>query len=256
MRLPRGTKYLLSLSILAASASACVYEGTSAGSVPAGEGTKRHAGRATGVKLLPTDEGAQDASFREFREQLLTALRSRDAAFVLSTLSPNILNSLGGSGGVGEFRERWQPERRDSELWPTLISVLEMGGSFETAKGEKIFCAPYVSSRWRTVIPKLPSSPEYPEYQAVIGEKVEVRTEPNHTAPVVTTLSYDIVKVDIEDAPDEGNPVGPPEWLKVTTLEDRTGYVLGKYVRSPSDYHACFQKKDEKWLMTIFASGD
>jgi hypothetical protein len=65
----------------------------------------------------------------------------------------------------------------------------------------------------------------------------------------VTTLSYDVVKVHTESS--EVNGSG---WLKITTPDGNEGYVLDQYIRSPSDYQACFEKVGQKWMMTELAA--
>ena len=45
-------------------------------------------------------------------------------------------------------------------------------------------------------------------------------------------------------------------WLKVETLGGKKGFVNAKFVRSPIDYRAIFEKKSRSWKMTAFVSGD
>ncbi len=39
-------------------------------------------------------------------------------------------------------------------------------------------------------------------------------------------------------------------------LGGKKGYVSVKFVRSPIDYRACFEKKNGKWKMNTFVAGD
>lgn len=196
------------------------------------------------IKLYPIDEGPNDASFDEFRNRLLRAAREHDAAFILSILDPRIINSSDGEGGVREFKDQWKLDQPEGRLWETLTTILSMGGSFRMNSGRREFCAPYVTSQWPSVVNQLPKGADPLDYQVITGKNVAFRSEPNLTAPVLKSLSYDIVKVQSASS----------AWLKITTLSGEQGYVLNKYIRSPTDYQACFRKISERWVMTELAA--
>src|SRR5437588_11147037 len=77
---------------------------------------------AVSIKLLPVDEGSQDPSFADFRDKLLTAVNSHDAAFVLNILDGNIINGSDTERGVREFKNHWQLDQRESKLWEILTT--------------------------------------------------------------------------------------------------------------------------------------
>ena len=62
-----------------------------------GHGRKRP-GRSAQT-LSPWMRGPADPSFLAFRTRLLEAVKKKDAKFISSLLSPDILNSFGGNGG-------------------------------------------------------------------------------------------------------------------------------------------------------------
>jgi len=199
-------------------------------------------------KLYPVDEGAKDPNFKNFREQLRSAIKRRDAKFILNRLDPNIAVGFGVcSNGIKCFKELWQPEKPNSKLWNTLSEVIELGGSFNNVQGKKLFCAPYVSS-------KFPSQVEgqkiqgVPEYSVILGKNVNVRSRPSLNAPVVATLSYDIVKISFDE--NSGND----NWVKILT--PKPGYVSRQFIRHPNDYNACFKILNGRWVMTSFIAGD
>ncbi len=196
-----------------------------------------------GRKLNPVDEGKGDASLNAFRERLLKAASERDKKFLLSVIDPKIKWSFGDNHGVREFRKHWKIDGGDSELWGKLIDVLSLGGTFSTSGGRKEFCAPYTFS-------KFPDDLDAFEYAAIVGKDVRVRSQSNADAPVVATLSYDLVKAELPEND------GATAWAKVTTPSGKQGYVLKKFVRSPIDYRACFRNTKGKWLMTVFIAGD
>ena len=196
------------------------------------------------AKLNPYDDAARDPSFFIFRARLLEAIQQRDAQFVVSILSPNIKNGFGGNDGISEFRQYWKLERPDSKFWKTMIRVLALGGSFNE---ETTFMAPYTYS-------KFPDEFDAFEHGVVIGENVKVRKEPKLDGQVIGTLSYDIVKVT------EWKPINEAgkkqAWVTVLLTGNVRGYIAEDYIRSPIDYRAIFEKKNGKWQLTAFVSGD
>ncbi len=200
-------------------------------------------------QVLPVDEGKIDASFKAFREKLIEAVRKRDVKYVVGILDPAILNSFGGDGGIEEFKEMWKIDSPTSKLWDELLIVLTNGGSFFKEEEDNLFCAPYSFKHF-------PEDLDAFEYQMIFGNNVNLRAQPDLKAKTVAQLSYNVVKVDYENSVANKNKEGEYLWLKVETLGGKKGFVNAKYVRSPIDYRACFEKKNGKWKMTTFVAGD
>jgi len=191
-------------------------------------------------KLYPVDEAARDASLFVLRARLLEAVQQRDTAFIIGSLSLDIVNSFGGKGGIAEFKEQWKPEQPGSKLWPTLAAVLGLGGSF---RNEKTFAAPYTFSQF-------PDGMDAFEHGVIVGENVRVRQKARADSPVVTLLSFDIVEVtDWGSESREG-------WVRIKLASGEQGYIARPYVRSPLDYRVVFEKRQGKWLITTFVAGD
>lgn len=200
-------------------------------------------------KLYPVDKGKQEPSFKAFREQLFTAIKKRDSKFILNSLDPNITVSFGICGeGVKCFKEYWKLNQpNNSQLWTTLSNVLALGGSFETSGGEKYFCAPYVFSDFPAKVNGEELDGVH-EYGSIVGQNVNVRLRPNLNAPIITSFSYDIVKLD------QSLNTNSQGWFKI--IAPTPGYVSSKFVRTPFDYRACFKKSKGKWVMTALVAGD
>lgn len=206
------------------------------------------------IRLYPVDESHKDRSFKVFRDQLLAALRRRDKQFLLSVLHPDILNSLGGDGGVKEFVEHWKLNSSHSKVWSELSEILLLGGTFDEENGEKFFSAPYVSSRWDRIQPKLRGEFGEVPYEAIIGSRVRVYSRPDLDAPILTRLSYDVVEVDyLGSIQSTGFEF---IWVKIKLPKGRSGYVRANEIRSPSDTSAHFKKFKGKWLLYIFSGGE
>jgi hypothetical protein len=198
-------------------------------------------------RLRPSDEGQQDPSFHVFRQKLLGAISRKDARFLLSIVDPNIQISFGGEEGIQAFRELWKPEDVNSEVWNTLAQLLRLGGSFGESKNE--FWAPYVFSRFADDCGGF-------DFSAIIAKDVRVRTEPNDKAPMITSLSYDIVlNVSGTDSPEPKNKADPA-WVRIRLPDGREGFVSAQFIRSPTNYRAGFKKTGGKWLLTHLIAGD
>lgn len=191
---------------------------------------------STAARLLPVDEARKDESFAAFREQLISALIRHDRVFVRAMLDANVKVSFGPENGATEFERQWKLDDPQSAFWETLLRVLKMGA---TKHGDG-FVAPYVFSKW-------PQEYDPFEHAAVIERDLPLLSEPRDGSAVVTRLSYDIVRV---------TGYGESEWVKVGTVDGKTGFVPAAAVYSPVDYRAFFEQRDGQWRMTMFLAGD
>jgi len=207
------------------------------------------------VKLYPVDEAAKDASFKRFRDRLIVALKRRDRKFLLSILHPKIQNIFDGQNDIKEFVARWKLNSPDSRVWTELLTVLLLGGSFDHDKGQKIFIAPYVTSRWDSLENRLPQVADAFTHSAIIAARVPIYSKPDAASPAVTFLSYDVVEVDNERRIWEGDSE-ELLWARIKTLKGQEGYVQGDKIRSAAGWRAYFKKIRGKWLMYIFLAGD
>jgi len=201
-------------------------------------------------KLYPVDEATKDPSLKDFRDKLLEAVKKRDKEFLLSVLDPTITNSFGGSGGIEEFRQKWNPGDRNSRLWPELAAILMMGGSFVHSALGTQFCAPYVYSE------SVGKGIDPYEYAPITEKNTPVHAKPDDDAPIVITLSYDIVKVIQWPRRRQRHQNDADMWVKIITPDGRLGYVSAKSIRSSISYCACFANRKGKWVMTALVAGD
>ena len=160
-------------------------------------------------------------------------------------MAPEIRNSFGDDNGVPAFRTRWRLQDPGSELWPELVAVLALGGTFEN---DSTFVAPYVFSRF-------PDSLDAFEHVAVIGENVRVRTEPALTARVLVRVSFEVVRR-ARKPPRAPTPSEAALWEPIELADGRVGYVAREFLRSPVGYRAAFVRRGGRWLMTLFVAGD
>lgn len=196
------------------------------------------------------DEAAKDPSFLSFRTKLIAAVKRRDKGYVLSALDRNVKVSFGGDSGVADFKRYWRIHRRDSKLWDELLAVLSNGGFLKKAGGSAGFSAPFSFDGF-------PKDLDAFDYNLIFGSAVALRETPSHEGSVVSRLSYNVVKlVGEKTVTAEDGEHAVPTWYFIETLGGLSGYVNAKYVRSPIDYRAIFEKRRGKWKLTAFVAGD
>lgn len=194
----------------------------------------------SGPKLIPVDEATSDPSLVAFRNDLLAAVRRRDADAVVALADPKIRTSFGGGGGAEAFRRALaQPG-----VWEDFERLLTQGGKFVGEGPGRSFWAPYVYGAW-------PDAHDAFASLAITGENVPLLESADKNARVIATLSYDIV----QRAGDIGRDIG--EWHNVKTADGHTGWVEARFVRSPIGYRAGFlENKDGKWQINALVAGD
>lgn len=203
-----------------------------------------------GKKVIPIDQAEVNSDFFTFRQELQKALENKDLDFLLSHLDDNIKLTFGGRYGKQDFIKLWNlsenPE--NSDVWQTLLEVIKLGGKFADNQRTS-FIAPYTF---------LAEEIEDPfEDMIIIGENITVRKTPSLQGKILGFLSYDVVKVVYgANSPSETINGETHPWIKIKTTEGVTGYVYGKYIRSPIDYRVDFVKTGNTWKMVFFIAGD
>lgn len=203
-------------------------------------------------KVNPADAAPLDTVFFVFREQLKEIVAEKNIFKLLKHVDQNIKIGFGAENGLQAFIVAWdlssEEKIPDSELWPTLADVLNLGGLFN-GQGN-YFEAPYLDQCY-------PHDKDAFETGAVIGAGVRMRAGPNLDTKVLKNLSYDILDY-IETTPIElkiGNETHP--WIKVKTQDGIEGFIYGKFYRSPIDYRVGFEKKPNgEWKIVSLLAGD
>jgi hypothetical protein len=197
------------------------------------------------------DEAGQNQEFLQFRTELLKAIDRKDKKFLLNHIDPKISISFGGECCAKGFLERWELDKHPekSKLWKTLGDTLKLGGKFSNPE-KTIFTAPYLYDNF-------PKGFDEFEYSATTAKDVAVHSKPDSKSEIIDKLSFEVVKQDYqENMPIEKVNGEEYPWVEVVTYKGEKGYVFGKYVRSAVDFRAFFELKNNKWMMTVFISGD
>jgi len=195
--------------------------------------------------ILPKDESTKDASFAAFKTQLLKAVKEKDHNFLLNSIDSQIHYSFGDDAGKKKFIKYFELDSKpkDSEVWKILDETLKLG-FYLNREGQ--FVSPYLFENF-------PEDLDPTMYSAVSGSNVNVREEPNTKSKVVDKLSHNVVGMDYSV---ETIKSGECNWQKVCLPNGTSGFVCDKYLRSPLEYRIFFEKKKQKWMITIFIAGD
>jgi len=191
--------------------------------------------------LQPVDAGAKDASWLQFHKRLVAAVEQRDLKFLLSILDPKVRNSFEKPDGVKSFVEQWDldtpAKAKDSPLWNEMRSMLRFGAApVEAAGGERLLCLPYVAVTF-------PPSIDPFLYAAVVTVDAPVFGKPSSQAPIIATVSHQIVGVEEWDLEDDVK--SPQRWVRVV-LKTGIGYMASEHVRSAIEARACFTRSRGK----------
>ncbi len=201
-------------------------------------------------KVNPVDQGQISPSFRDFRRDLMSAVGRKDVSYLMERVSDKIKYSYQGDEGKEGFKQAWglDTNSTESEVWQELNKILALGGNFEDPE-ETIFTAPYVHTTFT-------QGYDPNEYAVVTGQGVRMREKPSRSSRNLATLSYDIVRL-LPNPNPRRERIGKERhpWIKVQMENGTEGYVYGKYVHSPVDYRASFEKVGDNWKMFLFLKG-
>lgn len=137
--------------------------------------------------------------------------------------------------GWAEFAARWRPDATDSDLWPALADLLSLGFVREHPR---LFLSPYLV--WR-----FPRDLNMATHLVVVRDNAPLRAGPSLKAAVVASLSFDVVQKLGETA--TGQAV--IRWIRVRTLDGRTGYMNGRDLMSPLMPRAQFGLDRGRWRL-------
>ncbi|MDZ4726333.1 MAG: SH3 domain-containing protein [Leptospira sp.] len=202
--------------------------------------------------LKPKNESSKDESFVKFSNNLTNAIKQKDVKFLQEITDPEIHFSFGGESGKKQFFKAFALNQnpKKSNIWEIFESTIKLG-FYQNKEGH--FVAPYLFETF-------PEDLDPFMFYVVNGTNVNIREDAHMNAKVIKKLSYDIVGSDssspVTNDLDKKLNKGDCNWQKVCLFDGTSGFICDKYLRSPLDYRIFFEKKKQKWMMTIFIAGD
>jgi hypothetical protein len=205
--------------------------------------------------IVVRNEIAQDPSFAQFATKLQRAIRDRDAKYVT-----NVLPQAGVS--IGYTRPTKIADLKlnnpQSDFWGILAYTTANGCARSHLKDSPAWLCSTVAGDFERQYP-VPKNSNWPDYMMqqviVLGQDVNVRSQPNLDGTVVATLSHEVVTFNPKVTPSfSRNPlVG---WTPVTLNNGKTGYVNNRYVYFPLGYTLQVEKRNNQWQITHVLAGD
>jgi hypothetical protein len=210
-------------------------------------------------RIQLTDETQQSPDFAKFLDRVKQAVRDRDAQFIRSIVTPKTKFTFGEHRSIDYLN----PENPNSPFWSQLEKSLVLGCTNE----QIFFSCPTTFRQFDAATKNAPNSQKDIAYESsiiVVGENVNVRSQPSTTAPTIAALTNEIVRFDAEtfskasvkDRSETLNLSNLDGWTPVILPNDKHGYVSNRYAYSPLGYRVLFAKEEEKWVIQAFLSGD
>ncbi|EOQ86962.1 hypothetical protein LEP1GSC202_0184 [Leptospira yanagawae serovar Saopaulo str. Sao Paulo = ATCC 700523] len=199
--------------------------------------------------LSPIDHSSKDKSFMEFKTKLQKVLKSKDRKALEPLIASDIHFSFGPESGKKDFLKSFQLTEKpnESDFWELLSNTIELGFR-QNQEGQMV--APYFFETF-------PSEFDPFSHYLVIGKNVNVREQASKDSKSLALLSYQIVRSEADDL--DGRRLEKESncnWKKICTPQGKPGFVCDRFVRSPLDYRAFFEKRKGQWMLAIFVAGD
>jgi hypothetical protein len=220
-------------------------------------------------KINLVDQSSQSPEFAQFIQQFRQAVQNRDAQFIRDRVTSKTAFDFGRHRSINYLN----PDNPKSPFWSQLEKAIAPGCTDEAntalpqtpPKGTVFSCS--------TVFRQFEGARNAPANQkisvsetsiVVVGNGVNVRSEPEQKAPVIALLSDEIVTFDrdtFEKSPMQIQqttlePDNLDGWTPVILPNDKRGYVSNRFAYRPLGYRAIFANTDGRWMMQAFVSGD
>lgn len=210
--------------------------------------------------IVLRDQTNRDPEFAKFRRRLKQAIQKRDAQFVAALIpSSGVVQGFGTPRTVAELNL----SNRNADFWKVLEKAM---GSTCGLSDDGYVCLT-VASDFARQYPAPPNSKgvSYEISQViVVGEKVNVRSQPNLKSPVVAVLTNEVVKLDRAIADQQAevriqknqnyDPI--QGWTPVILPDGQRGYVYNRYAYQPLEYRLVFKQHNGQWKLVSVPGGD
>jgi hypothetical protein len=224
------------------------------------------------ARITITDEVEPGSEFDRFRTQLRQAVTERDVDFI-KRLIPD---KVGIGFGIPRSADELELDDPDAWFWAVLEKAIAPGCSPETAgnyptldPGSDVWICPNVTQAFYEQFPP-PANTDGIEYEMertiIVGQDVNVRSQPDTNSPIIARLSNEIVETNTDAWADlyqngseaEIERIGHPTqgWTAVRLPTGEPGYVSRRYAYAPLDARVVFGKVNGDWQILYVPAGD
>lgn len=204
------------------------------------------------------------SSFTQFRDQARRAIERRDVQFI-KTVVPKKGIAIGF--GRPQTLAQWNLDNPNAHLWSILEKAISGPCSLTNVHSEQDADG-FVCSNAAGELEKQYPPPKGTEGVGhlidkviIVGENVNVRSQPTVSSPIVAKLSNEVVKLDRKTFEQENSarkreydPI--KDWMPVILPNNKSGFVSSRYAHQPLEYRVIFAKLDGKWQLTEIPGGD
>jgi hypothetical protein len=176
----------------------------------------------TRIQFPPIKTKTTDPSFLNFIDTLHAIVQSKDFKKIYTLVNTNIVNGFDSElDGIKNFKKFWK-EDKENNLWVVLTKLLTFGGQYSTEYETKIkdkttFVFPYFFDE------HIAGEQNFFDLYVVNGDSVNMRLDGNIEAPIVSKLSYEVVRYNMEN-----NKENTADWQYVETLDKKLNGILKK----------------------------
>lgn len=218
------------------------------------------------------DEVDETSDFGQFRRQFRQALRDRNEAFIVPLLPTYEDGTLAYGFGVLQL-EQANLDATHSWFWSVLDKAMAQGCVSNPADqwqvdtdAEVVWVCPGIAQAFEDQFPPPDDAlgiDHYIDHVIVLGENVNVRSEPSTDSEVIALLSNEVVNsnqagwdVVYADLAEGEYPDAIDSWTPVTLPNEKTGYVYSRYTHFPLDPRLVFGKQNGQWTVLMIPAGD
>jgi hypothetical protein len=205
----------------------------------------------TRIQFPPIQTKTTDASFLKFIDTLHAIVQRKDFKKICTLVNTNIVNGFDSAlDGIKNFKKFWR-EDKENNLWMILNKLLTFGGQYSTEYEIKIkdtttFVFPYFFDE------QIVGEHNFFDLFVVNGDSVNMRTDGTIHAAIVSKLSYEVVRYNME-----GNKKNMLDWQYVETLDKKyKGYIKQDLLYNFIDYRVIIHKRKGIWKIDVLVSGD
>lgn len=199
----------------------------------------------------------KNIEFTQFRQRFLESVKRRDANFIRAISTPQTQWSLGGKIDI----ETYKIDDSDANFWQAMEKAVGAGCTIEP--NANVAEKDSDSEVW--VCPDMalnPISNAAGQAQvAILGENVNVRSQPNTTSDIVVVLSKELVQFDTETftnlpVKEQESLNGIEGWTPVILNDGKRGWIQNRFVYYEiRDYRASFVRSRGQWRLRYFLRG-
>jgi Bacterial SH3 domain len=204
--------------------------------------------------IVIQDQTATDASFAQFSAQLNQAIRNRDAKDLTRVLPAQTLPmGYGRPISIANL----QLNHRNSRLWGVFEYATKPGCARSQLDAKVWLCAPVAQDFLRQY--PAPSNQAGLPYQLdnviVLGQAVNVRSQPSLNGQVIAQLTNEVVKVNSQ-AKSIYDPNPLVGWTAVVLPDGKRGYVSNRFAYFALGYTLQIERVNQQWQITKVLAGD